>query len=115
MTFEVIGRRLGSQLDPVIKLYDAKTGREMPGHYSDDEPGLQSDCSADAARSRAAATSSSRCATRGTCGGPDYYYRLRIADVPGRHDRRPDGRQTRQRRRRSTSAASTSKASPRSR
>ena len=28
LTFEVIGRRLGSLLDPVIKLYDGKTGRE---------------------------------------------------------------------------------------
>jgi hypothetical protein len=81
LTFEVIGRRLGSQLDPVILLYDAKTGREMPGHYSDDEPGLQSDC-------RLTSTFPSGgdivVEVRDTrhLGGPDYYYRLRIAECP---------------------------------
>jgi hypothetical protein len=81
LTFEVIGRRLGSQLDPVIKLYDGKTGREMAGHYSDDEPGLQSDC-------RLTSTFPSGgdvvVEVRDTrhLGGPDYYYRLRIAECP---------------------------------
>ena len=34
LTFDVIGRRLGSQLDPMVRLFDAKTGREMPGNYT---------------------------------------------------------------------------------
>jgi hypothetical protein len=81
LTFEVIGRRLGSQLDPVIKLYDGKTGREMPGHYSDDEPGLQSDC-------RLTRTFPSGgeivVEVRDTrhLGGADFYYRLRLAECP---------------------------------
>lgn len=81
VTFDVLGHRLGSALDPVIKLYDAKTGRELPGHYSDDEPGLQSDA-------RLTQTFPSGgdfvIEVRDTrhLGGPDYYYRLRIADVP---------------------------------
>jgi len=81
LTFEVIGRRLGSQLDPVIKLYDGKTGRELPGHYSDDEPGLQSD-----ARLTRVFPSGGELVIelRDTrhLGGPDYYYRLRIAECP---------------------------------
>jgi len=81
LTFEVLGRRLGSQLDPVIKLYDAKTGRELPGHYSDDEPGLQSD-----ARLTQVFPSGGEFAIeiRDTrhLGGAESYYRLRIADVP---------------------------------
>ena len=95
MTFDVIGRRLGSLLDPVIKLYDAKTGREMPGHYSDDEPGLQSDCPPERDVPQAAAsTLPSKSATPATWAVPDYYYRLRIADCPGGDDRVPLGHQT---------------------
>lgn len=81
LTFDVLGRRLGSLLDPVIKLYDAKTGREMPGHYSDDEPGLQSD-----ARLTETFPSGGEflVEVRDTrhLGGADYYYRLRVADCP---------------------------------
>ena len=81
LTFDVIGRRLGSLLDPVIKLYDAKTLRELPGHYSDDEPGLQSD-----ARLTQLFPSGGDIIVevRDTrhLGGGDYYYRLRIADAP---------------------------------
>ena len=43
LTFEAVARRIGSQLDPVIVLHDAKSGREMPALYADDTPGLQSD------------------------------------------------------------------------
>jgi hypothetical protein len=80
LTFDVIGRRLGSQLDPMIKLYDGKTGRELPGH-SDDEPGLQTD-----ARMTRTFPSGGDIVVevRDTrhLGGPDYYYRLRIGDCP---------------------------------
>jgi hypothetical protein len=81
LTFEVIGRRLGSQLDPVIKLYDAKTGREMPGHYSDDEPGLQSDCRLTRTFPTAGDIIAEVRDTR-HLGGPDFYYRLRVAECP---------------------------------
>jgi hypothetical protein len=81
VTFDVLGRRLGSQLDPMVRLFDAKTGREMPGHYSDDEPGLQSD-----ARLTRTFPSGGDLVVevRDTrhLGGADYFYRLRIADVP---------------------------------
>jgi hypothetical protein len=81
LTFDVLGRRLGSLLDPVIKLHDAKSGRELPGHYSDDEPGLQSD-----ARLTQHFPSGGDYVieVRDTrhLGGADYYYRLRIAESP---------------------------------
>lgn len=41
VSVEVVARRLGSVLDPVIRLLDAH-GRELA--YSDDEPGLGPDC-----------------------------------------------------------------------
>src|SRR5262249_22715901 len=43
LTFEVLGRRLGSAFDPQLKLYDVKTGHEVPAAYSQDAPGLQTD------------------------------------------------------------------------
>ena len=41
ITVEVVARRLGYPLDPVVRLLDA-TGRELA--YSDDAPGLGADC-----------------------------------------------------------------------
>ncbi|MBX3412504.1 MAG: PPC domain-containing protein [Pirellulales bacterium] len=41
VSVEVLARRLGTPLDPVVRLLDA-SGRELA--YSDDEPGLGSDC-----------------------------------------------------------------------
>ncbi|MGH7192555.1 MAG: PPC domain-containing protein, partial [Candidatus Saccharimonadales bacterium] len=41
ISVEVIARRLGSALDPVVRLLDA-AGRELA--YSDDEPGIGADC-----------------------------------------------------------------------
>lgn len=81
LTFDVIGRRLGSLLDPVIKLYDAKTLRELPGHYSDDEPGLQSDARLTQTFPSGGDVIVEIRDTR-HLGGADYYYRLRIADAP---------------------------------
>src|SRR5262249_55331566 len=43
VSFEVLGHRLGSAFDPQITLFDAKTGRELPGGHSNDAPGLQTD------------------------------------------------------------------------
>jgi hypothetical protein len=81
LTFEVIGRRLGSQLDPIVRLYDAKTGRDLPGHYSDDEPGLQSDARL---TQTFKAGGDYLVEVRDTrhLGGTDYHYRLRIAECP---------------------------------
>lgn len=80
VTVEVIARRIGSTLDPMLKLYDAKSMREMPGHYSDDEPGLQSD-----ARLTRTFPSGGEYVVEVRdsrhLGGGDSFYRLRIADV----------------------------------
>ena len=43
LVFEVVGRRLGSAFDPQITLFDAKSGKEMPGGHNNDAPGLQTD------------------------------------------------------------------------
>src|SRR4029079_19127030 len=43
VSFDLLGRRLGSAFDPMLRIYDAKTGREVPGGMSLDAPGCQSD------------------------------------------------------------------------
>ena len=80
MSFEVLARRLGSELDPILRLRDS-AGRELPGAYSDDAPGLQTD-----------ARLTHTFATAGDYlvevhdttnrGGRDFGYRLRIGDFP---------------------------------
>jgi hypothetical protein len=75
---EVVARRLGSVLDPILRVLDAQ-GRELA--YSDDEPGVSSD-------SRLSYT----CPAAGDyflevrdvryLGGGDYRYRLRIGEFP---------------------------------
>jgi hypothetical protein len=81
LTFEVLSRRLGQPLDPVVLLHDARTDRELAGVFSDDAPGLQSDsrlsytCKAAGDYLLEVRDSTYR-------GGADYTYRLRIADVP---------------------------------
>ena len=42
LTLEVLGRRLGSPIDPLILVHDA-AGRELAGLSADDTPGLQTD------------------------------------------------------------------------
>ena len=82
LTFEVFGRRLGSAaLDPVILFHDAKSGREIPGLYSDDAPGLQSDPRLTHTFKEAGEY---LIEIRDTLhrGGSDFYYRLRIGDFP---------------------------------
>ncbi len=78
---EVLGRRLGSPIDPLILLHDVKTGRELPSLYSDDAPGLQTD-----ARLAHTFTEAGEylIEVRDTLhrGGADYYYRLRIGEFP---------------------------------
>jgi hypothetical protein len=81
LTIEVLGRRLGSAFDPIILLHDVKSGRELPGLYSDDAPGLQTDA-------RLTHTFKEGgdylIEIRDTThrGGADFFYRLRIGDFP---------------------------------
>ncbi|MCS7022474.1 MAG: hypothetical protein NZU63_11670 [Gemmataceae bacterium] len=82
LTLEVLARRVGSPLDPLIVLHDAKTQRELIHLTADDTPGLQGDCRLTHTFSQAGdylievRDSTWR-------GGADFHYRLRIADCPG--------------------------------
>jgi hypothetical protein len=82
LTFEVVARRLGSPLDPILVLHDAKTKRELIDLYADDTPGLQSDCRL---RHTFKEAGEVLVEVRDTTyrGGPDYFYRLRIGEFPG--------------------------------
>ena len=81
LVFEVVGRRLGSAFDPQITLFDAKSGKEMPGGHNNDAPGLQTD-------SRLIYTFKEAgdylLEIRDTLwrGGDDFWYRLRVGDFP---------------------------------
>ena len=81
ITIEAVGRRLGSTIDPVIILSDAK-GQEIPGLYADDTPGLQTD-----ARVTHTFPTDGEIIVeiRDTTyrGGADYPYRLRIGNFAG--------------------------------
>jgi len=78
LSIEVVARRLGSALDPLLRILDAK-GRELI--YSDDEPGLRGD-----------ARLNYTFATAGDYvievrdiryqGGAGHFYRLRVGDFP---------------------------------
>jgi hypothetical protein len=80
ISFEILGRRLGSAFDPEITLLDAM-GQELPGGFANDSPGLQTDA-------RLTYTSKKEgdvfIAVRDTSyrGGADFHYRLRIGDFP---------------------------------
>ena len=82
VTFEVLARRIGSPLDPIIVLHDARTKRELVALYADDTPGLQSDCRLTHTFKEAGEF---LVEVRDTTyrGGGDYFYRLRIGDFPG--------------------------------
>jgi hypothetical protein len=83
LSFEVLGRRLGSAFNPQLILYQvAGSGaRELPGGQATDTPGLQAD---------ARLTYTFKDAgdylveVRDVTfrGGPDFWYRLRIGDFP---------------------------------
>lgn len=81
ITVEVLGRRLGSPIDPVILLYDG-TGKELGGVYADDTPGLQSDPRVTLTPK---ASGEVIVEVRDTTyrGGGDYAYRLRVGEFPG--------------------------------
>ena len=82
LTFEVIARRIGSPLDPIVVLHDAKTKRELVDLYADDTPGLQSDCRLTHTFKDAGEF---LVEVRDTTyrGGADFFYRLRIGEFPG--------------------------------
>ncbi len=78
---DVLARRLGSALDPMILIHDAKTGREIPSLYNDDAPG----CQTDARLTHVFAEGGDfvieiRDSTYR--GGGDFWYRLRVGDFP---------------------------------
>src|SRR5262249_12432426 len=75
LPFEVLARRIGSPLDPIIVLHDAKTKRELVDLYADDTPGLQSDCRLTHTFKEAGEVIVE---VRDTTyrGGPDFFYRL---------------------------------------
>ena len=80
ISFEVLGRRLGSAFDPQLTLFDAK-GHELPGGRSNDSPGLQTDPRLTLTFKQAG---DYVVAIRDVSyrGGADFFYRLRIGDFP---------------------------------
>jgi hypothetical protein len=80
LSFEVLGRRLGSVFDPQLTLYD-KMGRELVGGYNNDAPGLQTDARLTYVFKTAGeyVVGLRDVSYRG---GGDFHYRLRIGDFP---------------------------------
>jgi hypothetical protein len=81
LSFEILGRRLGSAFDPQITLYKAKTGKELPDGYSNDAPGCQTDARLTYTFKEAGDYLIEVRDVMYT-GGPDFWYRLRIGDFP---------------------------------
>jgi hypothetical protein len=81
LSFDVLGRRLGSTFDPQLTLYDAKTGKELPDGHSNDAPGCQTDPRLTYVFKQAGDV---LIEVRDVMyrGGPDYWFRLRIGDFP---------------------------------
>ncbi len=81
LSFDVLGRRLGSLIDPQLTLLDARTGRELPDGFSNDAPGCQTDPRLTYTFKEAGDV---LIAIRDVTyrGGPDFWYRLRIGDFP---------------------------------
>src|SRR5262249_4086657 len=80
VSFDILGRRLGSAFDPQITLLDA-AGKELPGGFSNDAPGLQTDARLTYTFK---AAGDYLVAVRDVSyrGGPDFHYRLRVGDFP---------------------------------
>jgi hypothetical protein len=81
LSFEVLGRRLGSTFDPLLTLYDPRTGKELPGGHDTGAPGRQTD---PCLTYTFAGAGDYLVAVRDVSykGGADYHYRLRIGDFP---------------------------------
>lgn len=78
LSFEVVARRLGSALDPLLRLLDTQ-GRELT--YSDDEPGLRGDARLSHTFAQAGDYVVEVRDIRYQ-GGGGHFYRLRIGDFP---------------------------------
>ena len=78
LSMEIFARRIGSALDPTLRLFDAK-GREIA--YCDDVPGLSEDAAIDHTFAKAGdyvlAVEDNL-----NQGGGSYYYHLRVGDFP---------------------------------
>ncbi len=81
LSFEVLGRRLGSPIDPQLTLFDARTGRELRGGHNNDAPGLQTDARL-TYTFKDAGDYLVELRDVSYKGGEDYFYRLRIGDFP---------------------------------
>jgi hypothetical protein len=82
LTVEILARRLGSQLDPILLLHDVKTNRALLELYVDDTPGLQSDCRI-VHTFKEAGEYLVEVRDSTYRGGGDFFYRLRIGEFPG--------------------------------
>ncbi|MBI1914041.1 MAG: PPC domain-containing protein [Planctomycetes bacterium] len=80
LSFDVLGRRLGSAFDPQLQLYDAQ-GHELSGGHSNDAPGLQTDPRL-TYTFKEAGDYLVEVRDVSYHGGPDFHYRLRIGDFP---------------------------------
>lgn len=80
LSFETLGHRLGSALDPQIVLYDPK-GRELQGGYSNDSPGLLTDARV---RYQFKENGTHFISVRDVSwrGGADFIFRLRVGNFP---------------------------------
>lgn len=80
LSFEILGRRLGSPFDPQLQILDVN-GRELPGAFNNDAPGLQTDARL---THTFPAAGDYLAAVRDVSyrGGDDFHYRLRIGDFP---------------------------------
>jgi hypothetical protein len=79
LSFDVLGRRLGSPIDPQISIYEAKSKREVA--HDNDAPGCQTDPRLSHVFKQGGAylIEVKDVLNRG---GPDYFFRLRIGDFP---------------------------------
>jgi hypothetical protein len=79
LSFEVLGRRLGSQLDPQIVLLNPRTGKQLA--FADDSPGQGKDPRLTYTFPEAGEYVLELRDVRYQ-GGADWYYRLRVGDFP---------------------------------
>jgi hypothetical protein len=79
ISFEILGRRLGSPFDPQLALIDPRNSRELA--FSNDAPGLQTDARL-TYTFKEAGDYLLEVRDVQWRGGADYWYRLRIGDFP---------------------------------
>lgn len=79
VSFDVLGRRLGSQIDPRLSIYSVRTKRELA--HENDSPGCQSDPRLSYVFKEAGDYVVEVKDVLGR-GGPDFAYRLRMGDFP---------------------------------